>query len=156
MSSILRSFGRSKIFAAAAVLTVAVGVGLSTVVFSLFDRLLFRPLPFGEPNRLVQIYSREGPAGNRAMNSAAVLELARQPDLFSGIAWVDSGELQPVVPSLGANPLLWLKGVTTNTLDVLGVRPVIGSGFAGYPVSTVDRPVLAPFSSQRPRNCSGF
>lgn len=55
-SSTVRSFGRSKVFAAAAVLTVALGVGLSSVVFSLFDRLLFRPLPFSEPGRLVQIH----------------------------------------------------------------------------------------------------
>src|SRR5262245_47800731 len=85
-SSIVRSFGRSKTFAAAAVLTVALGVGLNSVVFSLFDRLLFRPLPFGQPDRLVQIYSRPGPGGIRAMNTAVLLELARQPNLFSGIA----------------------------------------------------------------------
>ena len=144
-SSILRSFGRSKVFAAAAVLTVALGVGLNSVVFSLFDHLLFRPLPFAEPDRLVQIHSRQDPAGNRAMNWNVLLELARQPDLFSGIAWADSGDLEPVVSSQGENPTLWLKSVTTTTLDVLGLRPVIGPGFSGYPVTTLDRPVLLTY-----------
>src|SRR6185295_8272318 len=88
-SSIVRSFGRSKVFAAAAVLAVALGVGLNSVVLSLFDRLLFRPLPFAEPERLVQIHSRRDPVGNRAMNWNILLELARQPGLFSGIAWAD-------------------------------------------------------------------
>ncbi len=145
-SSIVRSLGRSKVFAAAAVLTVALGVGLNIVVFSLFDRLLFRPLPFSEPARLVQIHSRQDPAGNRAMNWGVLLELARQPDLFSGIAWADSGDLEPVVSSQGENATLWLKSVTTNTLEVLGLRPVIGPGFAGYPVATLDRPVLLTYN----------
>jgi predicted permease len=145
-SSIVRSFGRSKVFATAAVLTVALGVGLNSVVFSLFDRLLFRPLPFAEPDRLVQIYSRQDSSGNREMNWNVMMELARQPDLFSGIAWAHSGDLQPVVASQGENPTLWVKGVTANTLDVLGIRPVIGPGFAGYPVSALDRPVLLTYN----------
>lgn len=145
-SSFVRSFGRSKVFTVAAVLTVALGVGLNSVVFSLFDRLLFRPLPFSEPDRLVQIHSRRGPAGNRDMNFGVLLELARrQPDLFSGIAWASDNELQPVVSSPGENPTLWLQGMTSNTLEVLGLRPVIGPGFAGYPVSDLDRPVLLTF-----------
>ncbi len=145
-SSIVRSFGRSKVFATAAVLTVALGVGLNSVVFSLFDRLLFRPLPFAEPDRLVQIYSRPYPAGNRSMNWNVLMELAREPDLFSGIAWAYSWDLEPVVSSQGENPTLWVTNVTTNTLDVLGLRPVIGPGFAGYPVSTLDRPVLLTYN----------
>lgn len=138
--SFARAFGRSKVFAAAAVLTVAIGVGLNSVVISLFDRLLFRPLPFGEPDRLVQIHSRQDAVGNREMNWGVLLELARQPNLFSGVAWADR-DLKLVVPSSGEYPL-WLEGVSTNTLDVLRVHPVIGPGFAGYPVSDLDRPVL--------------
>jgi predicted permease len=144
-ASLVRPFGRSKTFAAAAVLTVAVGVGLNSVVLSLFDRLLFRPLPFSEPNRLVQIYSRPHYSGNRAMNVNVLLELARHRDLFSGIAWVENRDLEPVTSSQGDNSTLWLKGVTTNTLDVLGLRPVIGPGFAGYPATNVDRPVLLTY-----------
>lgn len=125
-SSIVRPFGRSKVFTAAAVLTVALGIGLNSVVFSLFDRLLFRPLPFSEPDRLVQIHSRQDRAGNREMNWNVLHELARQPTLFSGIAFADTTDLEPVVTSAGESPTLWFKSVTTNTLDVLGLRPVIG------------------------------
>jgi predicted permease len=144
-SSLVRSFGRSKVFAVAAVLTVALGVGLNSVVFSLFDRLLFRPLPFSEPDRLVQIHSRQDSSGNQKMNWGVLLELARQPDLFNGVAWTDSDDLQPVVAAPGEEPTLWLKGATTSMLDVLGLHTVIGPGFAGYPVSDVDRPVLLTY-----------
>jgi putative ABC transport system permease protein len=144
--SIVRSFGRSKVFATAAVLTVALGVGLNSVVFSLFDRLLLRPLPFSEPDRLVQIYSRPHQSGSRAMNWNVLLALARQPDLFSGIAYADSRDPEPVMTSQGEASTLWLKSVSTNTLDVLGLRPVIGPGFAGYPVTAIDRPVLLSYN----------
>src|ERR1700739_4976358 len=42
----LRGFGRSPVFTATAALTIALGIGASTAVFSLVDRLLFRPLPY--------------------------------------------------------------------------------------------------------------
>ena len=145
-SSLVRPFRRSKVFAAAAVLTVAVGVGLNSVVFSLFDRLLFRPLPFSEPDRLVQIYSRPHPSGSRAMNTNVLLDLAQHRDLFSGIAWVDNRDLERVTSSQGDNSTLWLKSVTTNTLDVLGIHPVIGPGFVGYPATNVDRPVMLTYN----------
>lgn len=141
--SIFRSLGRSKVFAMVAVLTVALGVGLNAVVFSLFDRLLFRPLPFDEPDRLVQIHSRADSSGNLTMNWGVLLELARQPDLFSGVAWADK-DLQPLAPSPD-EPMLWLDGMSANALDVLGVHPVIGPGFAGYPVSALDRQVLLTY-----------
>ncbi len=149
--SIARPFRRSKVFAAAAVLTVAVGVGLNSVVLSLFDRLLFRPLPFSEPERLVQIYSRPHPSGSRAMNVNVLLELARLRDLFSGIAWVENRDLESVTPSQGDSSPLWLKSVTTNTMDVLGLRPVIGPGFADYPATNLDRPVLLTYNAWQQR-----
>lgn len=51
----LRGFRRSPVFTAAAVLTIALGIGASTKVFSLVDRILFRPLPYPHAARLVSI-----------------------------------------------------------------------------------------------------
>ena len=51
----LRGFGRAPVFTATAVLTIALGIGASTAVFSLVDRLLFRPLPYPEADRLVSV-----------------------------------------------------------------------------------------------------
>ena len=104
---ILRSFARAKGFAAAAPLTVALGIGVNTVVFSLFDRVLFRPLPYAEPERLVQVQSR--PAGPHVINPpwngapmmrfAITQSLAKEEDLFSGIAWSVGGDPEPLVPA---------------------------------------------------------
>jgi predicted permease len=51
----LRGFARSPVFAAAAVVTIALGIGSATAVFSLVDRLLFRPLPYPQADQLVSI-----------------------------------------------------------------------------------------------------
>jgi predicted permease len=147
---VVRSFGRARGFAAAAVLTVALGIGANSVVFSLFDRLLFQPLPYPEPNRLVEMYaSPDAVDGYRLLPLAVTLELARADHLFSGVAWAVFGErggdLDPMSPVPGENPLLWLTGVTTNTLEVLGIRPVIGAGFSAFAATPLDRPVLLTY-----------
>jgi predicted permease len=148
--SVVRSFGRARGFAVAAILTVALGLGANSVVFSLFDRLLFRPLPYREPNRLVQMYaSPDAVDGYHALPLAVTLELARADHLFSGVAWPvvpeRGGDLEPLAPVPGGNPLFWLTGVTTNTLEVLGIRPVIGAGFQTYAATPLDRPVLLTY-----------
>ena len=131
----------------AALLTVALGIGVNAVVFSLFDRVLFRPLPYGEPDRLVQLQSHLSStgAGEPRMRYAIALALAREAGLFSGIGWARGGDLEPMTPAAGGNPLLWLTGVTTNALDVLGIQPVIGAGLSAFPATTLERPRLLTY-----------
>jgi hypothetical protein len=148
---IVRSFARAKGFAAAAVLTVALGIGVNTIVFSLFDRVLFRPLPYAEPDRLVQVYSRIGHAGTPELPVPVTQALAREKGLVTGIAWDLCCDPQPLTPTSGENPLLWLRAVTTNTLDVLGVRPIIGAGFAAVRASRTEHPVLLTYDAWQHR-----
>ncbi len=58
-----RTLVRSPGFTAAAVLTLAIGIGGSTAVFSLFDAVLLRPLPFRDADRLVMVFEDESQAG---------------------------------------------------------------------------------------------
>src|SRR3954462_9556207 len=52
----LRVFARQPVFFATTVLTIALGVGLSATVFAVVDGVLFRPLPYRDPSRLVALY----------------------------------------------------------------------------------------------------
>jgi predicted permease len=152
---VLRSFTRAKGFAAAAILTTALGIGANTVVFSMFDRMLFRPLPYSEPDRLVQLYSRVHvggpfPRGTALLPLAVTQDLARERNLFTGVAWV-SGSPLPVAPGPDQAALL-LTGVTPETLDVLGVRPLTGPGFSAVGVLGGDeRPVLLAYETWQRR-----
>jgi predicted permease len=148
---IVRSFARAKSFAVAAVLTVALGIGVNAVVFSLFDRVLFRPLPYAEPDRLVQVYSRIGHAGTPELPVPVAQALAREKGLVTGIAWDLCCDPQPLIPTSGENPLLWLRAVTTDTLDVLGVRPIIGPGFAVVRATSTEHPVLLTYDTWQHR-----
>jgi hypothetical protein len=61
----LRQLGRNPGFTAVAVITLALGIGANTAVFSLLDAVLLRPLPYSHPNRLFQLFPTE--AGGYAM-----------------------------------------------------------------------------------------
>jgi hypothetical protein len=64
----LRQLRKAKVFAVVAVVTLALGIGCNTAIFSVFNSVLLRPLPFSEPDRLVIVSER---ATNFPMLSAS-------------------------------------------------------------------------------------
>src|SRR5579872_6939466 len=85
----VRTLGRAPTFAIVAVLTIALGVGANTAVFSVADAVLLRPLPFPHADRLVRVYSivggspigpsvadaRDFAAGSRTLQSLVVYDV---------------------------------------------------------------------------------
>ncbi len=126
----LRQMRRKPGFTITAVLTLALGIGANTVIYTLVDSILLRPLPFAHQERLVRIiglsangsstspfpkgWIRELDAHSRALSSIAVFG----PDAESNLT--DSGTPDRV---FGA-------AVTVNTFDTLGIRPAVGDFFA--------------------------
>ncbi|MCM2257113.1 MAG: ABC transporter permease [Vicinamibacteria bacterium] len=121
----LRMLRRQPGFTAAAVATLALGIGGSTAVFGLVDGVLLRPLPVREPERLMLIWEHS-PRDNdhNVANPANVLEWRRRATSFEQIAafapWSASlsGRGEPVRLSLGA--------ATANLFETLGVAPLLG------------------------------
>jgi putative ABC transport system permease protein len=115
-------------FACATILTLAIGIGANTAIFSIVNGLLLKPLPFENPDRLVEVFARDA-QGQRQYDS--------QPDLddwrslahsFSGLAsWVPQS-----VNLTGLEQPERLGGlfVSSNFLRVLGIAPAIGRNFA--------------------------
>ncbi len=121
----VRTLRKSPGFTAVAVLTLALGIGANTAIFSLINALLLRELPVREPNRLVAL-STITPKGQPAGLSYLMFEgIRRQQKVFSSLfAW--SGG---VVYNLEANGVLWLSTVTFANGDyyrTLGVMPFMG------------------------------
>jgi putative ABC transport system permease protein len=125
----LRGMRRSPGFTLTAVLTLALGIGANTAIFSVLNAVLLRPLPFGEPARLVYGWGKTvgtdiagiGPppfrdyrAQNRTLEQFAAMEV-----WTSNVAL--TGERQPEQVKEGI--------VSANFYDALGLRPIAGRGF---------------------------
>ena len=79
----VRQFRRSPGFTLSVVLTLALGIGACTAIFSVVDGILFRPLPFPEADRLVAIATLESPTTTAATNSLAAYKVdTSYPNFF--------------------------------------------------------------------------
>ena len=115
-------------FAVVALLTLALGIGVNTAIFSVVYAVLLRPLPYDHPERLILIWSTFQSAGSRAPTSGLILrEVAQRNRVFEDVAgiWMGdgtfTGDLNPEQVRVGF--------VTPNFLQVLGVRPERGRLF---------------------------
>jgi predicted permease len=121
----LRALRRNPMFASVAVLTVALGIGANTAIFSLADAVLLRTLPVSEPRALVVLRQR-GPAGDIfPFTSAAAVDLAASRGVLSGLAAFRPLPSAPVIVN-GEAELALIQLVSGNYHAVLGIRAVAG------------------------------
>src|SRR5438309_1924564 len=85
---VLRQLAKSPGFTAVAILTLALGIGANTAVFSLINALLVRPLPYQQPSRLVLIWERFATLGldRIPVSPAEYLDLEKQFQSSTGLA----------------------------------------------------------------------
>lgn len=125
----LRMVGKTPGFTAIAVLTLAIGIGMSTSVFSLIHDLFLRGLPFSNSNRIVRIYgeSKERDLKQLPFSVPKFWHFRDGQTVFSTIA-ADWGNGY-ILTGLG-EPVQVLGGnVTANYFDLLGVHPILGRNF---------------------------
>ncbi|HEV8237216.1 MAG TPA: ABC transporter permease, partial [Gemmatimonadaceae bacterium] len=129
----LRSFRRTPTFTAIAILTLAIGIGANTAMFSAIDALLLRPLPFREPDRLMSIsLTRPGRGTNQIRDdipwSFPKFELFRtaQNVFVDETLWMAS---QFTVRATDEAVRVAGEFVDSHYLPTLGIHPVMGRGF---------------------------
>jgi predicted permease len=121
----LRALRRNPTFASVAVLTLALGIGANTAIFSIADAVLFRTLPVSNPHDLIVLRQR-GPAGDIfPFTSAAAVDLALSRDVLSGLA-AFRPLLNTHVSVNGETELVHTQLVSGNYHAVLGVGAVVG------------------------------
>ncbi len=124
----LRLLGRSPGFSLIAVATLALGIGATSAIFSLLYEVLLRPLPYPEPDRLVQIETVF--AAGRASNADGERALFWQRHITAlrDVAIVGGGGEQNLAG--GSEPQrVRMRGVTAGFFRLLGTPPVLGRDF---------------------------
>jgi putative ABC transport system permease protein len=117
-------------FALMAVLTLALGIGSNTVIFSVVNAVLIQPLPFAEPDRLVWMWGNIRNAGNRASVSPPdFLDYRAQNSVFEHFGASFTVGTPINVTGDGEPERLNARIVTANYFDVLGVRLLHGRSF---------------------------
>jgi predicted permease len=115
-------------FAAVAIVSLALGVGLNTTLFSVVNAVLLRNTPVQAPDRLVEIYSSLGEEIPYMTTSYPdYLSIRDEANAFSGVA---AHAFVRGILSAGGHPVLTTgETITPNYFDVLGIRPALGRGF---------------------------
>ena len=127
----LRSLARSGWFTVGAVWTFALGIGLNVAVFSLVDRMLFKPLPYGHDDRLYEM-GLYGPGQTRpygTLEASYLFEARRRHSGFADLTVTDPPTALALTPDVDAPRLIALTGVGYNALRLLEVAPILGRDF---------------------------
>jgi predicted permease len=121
----LRLLVKSPGFAAVAILTLALGIGANTAIFSIIDAVLLRPLPYPHPDQLVEI--KNGPGFPLA--GPDFLDLQSQNRTFSGMALYTFAQNYNLT---GAGEPSYVSGVATeaNFFSILGANALLGRTWA--------------------------
>jgi len=129
----VRNLGRTPVFTIVAILSLALGIGANTAIFSLLDQILLRMLPVKNPQELVKLYAMKGVFSGSSRCSSdcisypAYRELRDRNQVFSGVlgrwplalSFTDGDRTERVEGEL----------VTGNYFEVLGVQAAIGRTF---------------------------
>ncbi len=117
-------------FTLAAVLTLALGIGATSAIFSVLDTAVLRPLPFPHPEQLVWVQEVNQQDGRIRTPVSEVLNAWReQSRTVSGVAAGIVGSLEVSVTGPAGAARIGLGGIGVNTLSVLGVKPILGRWF---------------------------
>ncbi|HXE35706.1 MAG TPA: ABC transporter permease [Verrucomicrobiae bacterium] len=123
-----RGMRRDAGFTAFTILIAGLGIGASSMVFSVVNALLLRPLPFRDPGRLVWIANGENNFNTQTEHYADFRELNQSfSDLAGWSAYYRAGDSE--LTGIGEPERLTSVAVTGNFFDLLGVQPAIGRSF---------------------------
>ena len=120
----LRGLIKSPGFAAASLITLALGIGATSAIFSVVKAVLITPLPYAEPEQRVQIFARWISFDKTWLSNQEIVDFRNLAKTITAVAGWTSG--QQNLTGDGEPIRIGVGFVTANTFDVLGARPLYG------------------------------
>ena len=141
-----RMLARSPAFTLTALLTLALGIGATSAIFSVVKAVLLTPLPYAEPDRRVMIWSRWISFDKTWLSTQEVVDYHTFSQTLAGVAAWSTG--QQNLTGDGEPTRVGVGFVTANAFDVLGTVPLTGRTFSvaedrpnGPPVAVLGHPL---------------
>jgi len=123
----LRMLQKNPGFTTVAVLTLALGIGANTAIFSVVNAVLLRPLPYPEPAQLVQLSADWSGKPSTDVGSTTVLGIKAQSQSLARIAAYSGGDM--TLTGAGSAERVVAGAVTADFFPLLGVQPALGRNF---------------------------
>ena len=123
-----RQIRKSPGFTLVAVVTLALGIGANTAIFSVVNAVLLKPLPFPKPNQLVAVWSKHAPENEKETDSMPdLVDLREQSQTLDSL----TGYTRAGAVMSGSGESREIEGiaVTSDIFRVLGISPLLGRGF---------------------------
>lgn len=116
-------------FTAVAIVTLALGIGATTAIFSVINSVLLRPLPYLDPANLVMVWENNSqhPNPHNTVSPPDYLDWEKQTDTFSSMAAIFDQRAN--LTGNGLPEQVVLQDVSADFFSVLGVNPILGPGF---------------------------
>jgi putative ABC transport system permease protein len=132
----LRVFRRAPGFTALIVLTLALGIGANTAVFSIVNAILLQPLPYRYPDRLMAIWDRE----IHAKSTSKLFDLysdyenwkknARSLEAVAAVSWSPQASPEKILTGSGPARTMFTIPITPDFFSLLGVAAKVGTTFS--------------------------
>ena len=147
-----RTLFKSPSFVAVVILSLALGIGANTTIFTIMNALLYRPLPYSHADRMVAIWEipLAHPEQRQPPPIAELLDWQKQNDVFEDIA-LTSGNESSLLSGANGSEAIRIQDVTPNFFSLLGVKPVRGRIFSADEMQELTQTVVISYSFWKTR-----
>ncbi len=136
----IRMLTKSPGFTAVAIITLALGIGANTAIFSVVNGVLLNPLRYAEPDHLIALYSRQADYDRSSISYPNFLDWVHENRSFSALAAYRPDDFN--LSGMGEPERLPAEMVSASFFPLLRVRPVLGRTFLPEEDQTGARPVV--------------
>src|SRR4029077_16936134 len=123
----LRVLARNPGFTAVAILTLALGIGANTALFSVVNGVLLNPLPFPDPDALIAVYSKSPSFPQGSISYPNFLDWQKENRSFSFLTALRADDYN--ITGAGEPERVHIHMISADFLPALGLQPLLGRGF---------------------------